>query len=144
MKKVNDVLSRKGANIISVPPETSVIDALQLMAEHNIGSIAVMNKKNYLGLMTERDYSRKIALKGKSSTDTKVTEIMTTDLPQVSPGDTIEYCMQLMSVKNVRYLPVFEGDSMKGLISINDVVKETILSHEETITNLKDYLHGNM
>jgi len=144
MKKVNDVLSRKGANIISVPPETSVIDALQLMAEHNIGSIAVMNEKNYLGLMTERDYSRKIALKGKSSTDTKVTEIMTTDLPQVSPGDTIEYCMQLMSVKNVRYLPVFEGDSMKGLISINDVVKETILSHEETITNLKDYLHGNM
>jgi CBS domain-containing protein len=144
MKKVSDVLSRKGVNIISVSPDTSVMDALQLMADRNIGSVAVMEDKIFRGLMTERDYSRKVVLKGKSSTNTLVSEIMTTDLPHVVPGDTIEYCMQLMSDRNVRYLPVFEGDNIKGLISINDVVKETISSQEETITNLKEYLHANM
>jgi len=94
--------------------------------------------------MTERDYSRKVILKGKSSTDTKVSEIMTNDLPHVTPQDTIDFCMQLLSDKNIRYLPVFENGGLAGIISINDVVKETILTQQETITHLKDYLHSGI
>lgn len=143
MKKVADILIRKGKNIISVTKDSTVIDALRIMADNNIGSVMVMDGTTYLGLMTERDYSRKIALKGKSSTDTKVGEIMTTDLPVVYPTDTVDHCMQLMSAKNVRYLPVFQSEELVGIVSINDVVKETILSQEETITNLKEYLYSN-
>ena len=143
MKKVSDILNRKGRTIISVSPQTTVIDALKLMAEKNIGSVLVMNGDEYLGLMTERDYSRKVILKGKSSNETLVSDIMTTDLPTVHPADSIESCMQLLSEKNIRYLPVFDSDKMAGIISINDVVKEIILSQEETISNLKEYLYSN-
>jgi len=144
MKKVADILSHKGARITSVSPQTTVLDALRIMADQNIGSVMVMDGNRYLGIMTERDYSRKVILKHKSSTDTPVSEIMSTDLPSVSPGDTVEFCMQLMSDKNIRYLPVFEKDTLCGIISINDVVRETILTHEETITHLKDYLHSGI
>ena len=143
-KKVTDILLRKGSNITTVSPTTSVLEALRIMAAQNIGSVMVMENGKYLGIMTERDYSRKVILKGKSSTDTKVTEIMSSDLPPVSPGDTIDHCMQLMSDKHIRYLPVFEGEQVMGILSINDVVKETILSQEETITQLKDYLHSSL
>jgi CBS domain-containing protein len=141
-KKVADILLRKGSNITTVQPGTSVLDALRIMADQNIGSVMVMDNGRYQGIMTERDYSRKIILKGKSSTDTPVSEIMSNDFPRVTTGDSIDYCMQLMSDKNIRYLPVFDGEQVLGIISINDVVKETILSHEETITQLKDYLHS--
>lgn len=144
MKKVADILSRKGKNITNVSADTSVLDALKIMADQNIGSIVIMDGNQYLGILTERDYSRKVILKGKSSTDTKVEEIMSSDIPRITPSDTIEYCMQLMSDKNIRYLPVFDGDVLSGIISINDVVKETILAQQETITQLKDYLHSSM
>lgn len=143
MKKVNDILNRKGRNIIAVSPETTVIDALQLMADKNIGSVLVMKDDQYLGLMTERDYSRKVVLKGKASNDTLVADIMTTDLPIVHPADTIENCMQHLSEKHIRYLPVFDQDKIAGIISINDVVNEIISSQQETISNLKDYLYSN-
>lgn len=142
-KKVADILLRKGSNISTVDPGTSVLQALQIMADQNIGSVMVMENGKYLGIMTERDYSRKIILKGKSSTDTTVKDIMSSDFPRVTPADSIDYCMQLMSDNNIRYLPVFEAEHVIGIISINDVVKETILSHEETITQLKDYLHSS-
>ena len=93
--------------------------------------------------MAERDYSRKIVLKGRSSNETTVADIMTTSLPTVSPNDSIEQCMQLLTDNNIRYLPVFENNQLAGIISINDVVKEIILSQEETISNLKDYLYAN-
>ncbi len=144
MKKVSDILSRKGKNITSVSPHTTVLEALKIMAEQNIGSVLVLHNNRYAGIITERDYSRKVILKGKSSTDTQVAEIMSADLPRVTPSDSIEHCMQLMSDKNIRYLPVFENDDLAGIISINDVVKETILSQEETISQLKDYLHASM
>lgn len=102
----------------------------------------VMNGEEYLGIMTERDYSRKVILKGKSSTDTQVSEIMSDDLPRVTPYDTVDFCMELMSDKNIRYLPVFDAAKLLGIVSINDLVKETIRTHEETITHLKDYLHS--
>jgi CBS domain-containing protein len=143
MKKVSDVLSRKVIKPISISPETKVIDALRIMAEKNIGSVLVMNGEEYLGIITERDYSRKVVLKGKSSTDTPVSDIMTADGPKVHPSDTIDKCMQIMTLENVRYLPVVENDKITGIISMYDVVRATILSHEETISSLKEYLYAN-
>lgn len=143
-KKVTDILLRKGSRITSVSPDTSVLEALRIMADQNIGSVMVMEEGKYLGLMTERDYSRKIVLQGKSSTDTKVSSIMSSDFPRVTMADSVEYCMQLMSDKNIRYIPVFENDVVIGIVSINDVVKETILSQQETISQLKDYLHSSL
>jgi CBS domain-containing protein len=143
-KKVTDVLLRKGSNITTVAPNETVIEALKIMADQNIGSVMVMENGKYMGIMTERDYSRKVILKGKSSTHTEVSEIMSDDLPRVTPNDSIDYCMKLMSDRNIRYLPVFENEMIIGIISINDVVKETILSQQETISQLKDYLHSSM
>src|SRR5579863_5901210 len=125
MKKVADILQhKKGKRITSVTPGTTVIEALKIMADQNIGSVLVLEGDEYKGIMTERDYSRKVILKGKSSTATPVVEIMSTDLPHIKPQDTIEFCMQLLSDKNIRYLPVFENGELAGIISINDVVKE--------------------
>ncbi len=145
MKKVSDIFSHKGRKITSVPPDTTVLDALKIMADQNIGSIMVTTTGGeYLGIMTERDYSRKVILKGKSSTATKVSEILSEELPRVTPSDSVEYCMQLMSDKNIRYLPVFENEELVGIVSINDLVRETILTQQETISQLKDYLHASM
>jgi CBS domain-containing protein len=143
-RKVADMLLRKGSRITTVSPDTTVLESLHIMADQNIGSVMVLEDGHYLGIVTERDYSRKVVLKGKSSTDTLVKEIMSSDLPRITPHDSVEYCMQLMSDKNIRYLPVFDGDQVTGIISINDVVKETILSQQETISQLKDYLHSSL
>jgi predicted transcriptional regulator len=121
-----------------------VLVAVALMAERNIGSVVVMEGDTFLGIMTERDYCRKVILKGKSSTDTMVKEIMSVDFPPISPANTIEHCMELMTQNNIRYLPVYEGQSVCGIISMQDVVKQTILKQEETISQLKDYLHASM
>lgn len=144
MKKVADILTHKGSNITSVSPETSVLDALRIMADQNIGSVLVLENQQYMGIMTERDYSRKVILKGKHSDHTTVAEIMTQDLPHVKPQDSIEFCMQLFADKNIRYLPVFESGRLCGIVSINDVVRETISAQQETISHLKDYLHSGI
>jgi CBS domain-containing protein len=143
MRKVSDILSRKGASAVAVVPDTKVIEALNIMATKNIGSVLVMDGGEYLGIVTERDYSRKIALKNKSSADIKVSEIMSADLPSVKPGDTVEHCMKLMTDKNIRYLPVFDNDRLSGIISISDVVKETILEQKDTISHLENYIHSS-
>ncbi len=143
MNTVSSVLSRKGDNVVTVAPDCIVLEALKIMAEKNIGSIVVMEDGKYLGIVSERDYSRKVALKGKSSTDTKVSDIMSTDLPAVKPTDTIEHCMELMTQKTVRYMPVFDNDKLAGIISMSDVVKETILAQKETINHLQHYIHSN-
>jgi CBS domain-containing protein len=142
MRSVSALISRKGANIVSVAPDTSVLDALKIMAEKNIGSVVIMENDKYLGIMSERDYSRKVILKGKNSTDTKVSEIMLSDLPSVRPSDTIDHCMELMTAKNIRYMPVFEGGKLSGIISMSDVVKETILAQRETIDHLQSYIQS--
>ncbi len=142
MNQVTDILSRKGSNAISVLPETTVLEALKVMAENNIGSVLVMNDEEYLGLVTERDYSRKVILKGKNSTDTIVSEIMSSDLPHIKPDDTIEHCMELMTGGNIRYLPVFKNGHLEGIISITDVVKETILKQQQTIRHLDNYINS--
>ena len=142
MNKVFSVLNRKGDTTITVTPDTTVLEALEIMAEKNIGSVIVMNKDNYLGIVTERDYSRKVFLKGKSSTDTLVSEIMSTDLPAVKPSDSMEYCMELMTNNAIRYMPVMDEGKLSGIISMSDVVKEMILSQKETITQLESYINS--
>jgi len=142
MHTVNQILSRKGTLAISVKTGTTVFDALALMAEKNIGSVVVNNEEGkFRGIVTERDYSRKVVLQGKNSTEATVEEIMSTDLPGLSLNDTVEDCMQLMTSKNVRYLPVFSGTELNGIVSMSDVVKETILVQQETISHLKEYIH---
>ncbi|MBS1530006.1 MAG: CBS domain-containing protein [Bacteroidetes bacterium] len=142
MKKVSDILARKGSGAISIDAETSVLDALRLMDDKNIGSVIVTENGEYLGLLTERDYARKVILKGKSSDETSVREIMTTDLPHIIPDNSIETCMHIMSENNIRYLPVFRNNQLCGIVSINDLVTETILSHEETIEQLRSYIQS--
>lgn len=142
MRKVADILKRKGNHVESVQSELTVMEALRLMADKNIGSIAVVLGDKFIGLMTERDYSRKIILKGRSSNETTVGEIMTTDCPSITQNDSVEHCMQLMSAQNIRYLPVIEQGKLLGIISINDVVTETILTQKETIEHLHNYIHS--
>jgi len=142
MNRINNILSRKGSKTISVAPDTSVIDALKVMAGNNIGSVVVMQDEKFMGIITERDYSRKVILKGKNSTDTKVSEIMTTEFPDLKSSDTVEHCMELMTQTNIRYLPVFDEKKLTGIISISDVVKETIIVQQETIAHLDNYINS--
>ena len=142
MNKVSAILARKGNAAINVLPETTVLDAIKLMAEKNIGSVVVMENDHFLGIVTERDYSRKVILNGKHSVDTKVSEIMSEDLPNVKPNDSIELCMALMTQQNIRYLPVFDNNMLCGIISMSDVVKETILAQKETISHLENYIRS--
>ena len=142
MRKVADILKRKGSHVETVQSELTVIDALRLMAEKNIGSVAIAQNDKFIGLMTERDYSRKVILKGRSSSETTVGEIMNTEYPSVVGNDSIEHCMELMSSNNLRYLPVVEQGRLAGIISINDVVTETILTQKETIEHLQNYIHS--
>lgn len=140
MTTVKDILSYKPSTV-TVALHSTVLDALKLMAEKNIGSVVVTDTEgNYLGIVTERDYSRKVVLKGKNSTSTPVEEIMSTDLPSVGPRDTVEHCRQLMTSQNIRYLPVFLGNELKGIISMSDVVKETIAMQQQTIDHLQQYI----
>jgi len=140
MNKVSDILSRKGGKTVAVPPQTNVIDALRLMASNNIGSVLVMENDTYLGIVTERDYSRKVVLQGKNSADTKVSEIMTGNLPHISPDDSVDHCMNLMNDSQIRYLPVFENGKFINIISITDVVKETIIRQQQVISHLDNYI----
>ncbi len=142
MRKVSDILKRKGNKVTAVSPNLTVINALELMAEQNIGSLVVMEADKFLGIITERDYSRKVILKGRHSSATPVAEIMTTNFPPVAPEDSVEKCMHLMSSKHIRYLPVYQAEQLVGIISINDLVTETILDQQETISQLQTYIQS--
>jgi CBS domain-containing protein len=142
MKKVSEILSSKTVTVISVTPQTKVLDALVLMADKNIGSVMVLEGEAYCGLLTERDYARKVILKGKASSETLVRDIMTNDLPHINPDTSIENCMQLMSTNNLRYLPVFDKEKVMGIISINDVIKAVIANQQDTIAQLESYIQS--
>jgi CBS domain-containing protein len=142
MKKVSNILTRKGASVVTIEAATTVLDALRLMDDKNIGSVVIVEDGEYLGLLTERDYARKVILKGKSSEETSVKEIMTTGLPRITPDNSVETCMHIMSEGNIRYLPVFRDDQLCGIISINDLVTENILTHLETIEQLRSYIQS--
>ena len=143
MKNVIELLRVKGHQYWSVTPDTTVFDALKLMAEKNIGVLLVLEGDVLVGLLSERDYARKVILKGKSSKDTLVKEIMSEKVIYVEPEQTVEECMALMTDKHVRHLPVFEGDKLIGIISIGDVVKAIISEQEFIIEQLEHYISGH-
>lgn len=142
MHKIVEILRKKGSHVEEVSPETPVIEALRLMAEKNIGSVVVTKDGQYQGILTERDYSRKVILKGKNSAETTASDIMSTDLPILRPVDSIDQCMQLMSNKHIRYLPVFEGSNLAGIISMSDVVNAIISNQKDTISHLESYINS--
>ena len=141
MRTVKHILDRKSRNLATISPNKTVFEALQLMAEKNIGSVIVMDGENYLGILSERNYARQIVLLDKSSKEVLVKEIMRTDLPKLSENDKIEKCMELMSQLNVRYLPVIENDKLIGLISIKDILDEVLLHQKEVIDSLTNFIN---
>ncbi len=142
MHTVKELLREKGHQIWTIAPEATVYDALELMAAKNIGSVVVVRHGNVAGVFTERDYARKVVLKGRSSKTTTVAELMTTDVLYVSPDDTIENCMALMTEKRLRHLPVMEKGKLTGVVSIGDIVKVIISEREFTIRELERYITG--
>ena len=140
--KVSDILQTKGNNVFSVTKQTTVYDALKSMSEKNIGALLVMDSESLEGIISERDYARKIILKGKTSHETPVQEIMTDKqkVITVMPEDVLEKCMELMSKHHIRHLPVVKDDKVFGMVSIGDVVKAIIESQKETITHLQNYI----
>ncbi|HEY3304314.1 MAG TPA: CBS domain-containing protein [Candidatus Binatia bacterium] len=142
MITVRDILQRKGNQIWSVAPDSTVYDALMLMAEQNVGALLVLDGEKIVGVFSERDYARKVILKGKASKETSVDEIMTSEVTTVHPGQSVEECMGLMTDKRIRHLPVLEGEKLAGLISIGDVVKAIISDREFIIKQLESYITG--
>ena len=138
--KVSEILHSKGTAVYSVTGDLSVYDALKIMGEKNIGALLVMEDKELKGIISERDYARKIILKGRTSHETPVKEIMTEKVITVLPEDDIEKCMQLMSGRKIRHLPVMKDNEVLGLISITDVVTAIIESQKQTIAQLEDYI----
>jgi len=142
MINIRHILQEKGNEIWSVTPQTSVLNALKLMADKNIGALVVLEGDKLVGIFSERDYARKVILKGKASKDTAVQEIMTSVIVTVRPSHTVEECMELMTDKRVRHLPVIEEDRLLGVISIGDVVKALISDKEFMIKQLEHYITG--
>ena len=142
MKLVSQLLTAKGRDVWSIAPDTTVLNALQLMADKEIGALLVLDDDKLVGVFSERDYARKVILKGKSSNDTLVRDIMSSKLVCVVPDQTTELCMGLMTEKRVRHLPVVDDDKVIGIISIGDVVKAVIADREDVIEQLEQYITG--
>ncbi|MBD0278377.1 MAG: CBS domain-containing protein [Bacteroidota bacterium] len=142
MERVKSILTRKGNRTLSVTPDTKVYDALALMSENNIGAVLILENEKLAGIFTERHYSRNVILEGRNSLDTQIKEVMTQKVVTVSPEDTIEECMELMTEKRIRHLPVVRGDRVIGIISIGDVVKHIIEEQESVIEHLKLFMSG--
>jgi CBS domain-containing protein len=139
---IGAILNQKGGKIFSVSPEATVFDAVSLLSEKNIGAVLVMDGDKLVGLLSERDYTRKVMLRGKRSRETTVAEIMSTDLKTVQPRDAVEDCLRLMTDKRVRHLPVLDGDKVIGVISIGDLVKWVISCQSAAIAHLESYIQG--
>ena len=142
MKNVNSVLQGKAAQVYSLSAGASVLDAIRMMAEHHIGSVMVMEDGRLQGIVTERDYARKVILLGRSSSETPLSDIMSSPVLTVKPTDTVTYCMTLMTDRKIRHLPVLDGDDLLGLISIGDLVKAVIEQQQEEISQLQSYSAG--
>ncbi len=142
MKTVRRLLQSKGFTIWSVAPTDSVYDAIALMAEKDVGAVVVVENGKLVGIISERDYAQKVVLKGKSSKDTPVSEIMTTKVLYVRPDQTVDDCMALMTERHLRHLPVVDGEELIGIVSIRDVVKDVISHREFLIEQLENYITG--
>lgn len=142
MNNVADIIKLKGNEVFTISPNITVFDALKILAEKNIGALIVTENDKVVGIFSERDYARKIILKGKSSIVTTVSELMTTDVLYVSPADSIDDCMDLMSDNHIRHIPVIEEEKLVAVISIGDVVKHIIKHQKFQIRELEKYIKG--
>ncbi len=142
MATVRDMIRRKGTEVFTIAPEATVFEALNLMARHNIGALLVMTGDEMKGLVSERDCVRKVDVKGKTAKDTKISEIMTSDVITVEAGQPLEECMSLMIDKNIRHLPVCEGKDLLGVVSVRDVLKEVIEVQQMMLAELERYITG--
>ncbi len=140
MKPVSELLKKRSQALWHVHPGDTVFDALKLLAEREVGALMVMDQGKLIGVLSERDYTRKVALQGKSSKDTKVSDIMTRNVFVVAPDTRTRTCMALMSEKRIRHLPVVDGDTVIGMISIRDIMDDIIADHEFTISQLEAYI----
>ena len=141
MKTVAQMLERKPSGVISINPDATVLDALKLLAEKEVGAVLVMDGTRLVGILSERDYARRVALKGKSASDTPVSEVMTREVVFVTPNLTNEECMALMTEKRIRHLPVMDNDRVQGVLSIGDLVKDMISEQQFIISQLERYIH---
>lgn len=139
---ISDILSHKGGLVWSVPPESTVFDAIKMMAEKNVGALIVTKEGKLIGILSERDYTRNVVLKGRSSKDTTVREIISGRVISVSPDHTVEECMRLMTEHRIRHLPVLQGSNILGVISIGDLVNSIISSQNSAIQQLETYITG--
>ena len=142
MKPVSELLKKREPALFHTTPDTTVFDALQVLARHEVGALMVMVDKKLVGVLSERDYTRKIALLGKNSKEVKVSEIMTANVITVTPDTRTRACMNLMSQKRIRHLPVVDGELVIGMLSIRDLMDDIIADHEQTIEQLTSYIHS--
>jgi CBS domain-containing protein len=142
MKPVSELLKKRDGTLWHVRPDDSVYTALELLAKYEVGALMVMDRSRLVGVFSERDYTRKIALQGRSSKDTRVAEIMTASVHTVGPKTGTRACMALMSEKKFRHLPVVDGDTVLGMISIRDIMDDIIADHEQTIAQLENYIQS--
>lgn len=140
MRPVQELLKSRDSTVFQVSPSITVFEALRLLAEHEVGALIVMDQGKLVGVVSERDYTRKVALQGKNSKETLVAEIMTRDVVTVTPGTGTRACMTLMSQKSIRHLPVVDGAKLLGMISIRDIMNDIIADHEQTISQLTSYI----
>jgi CBS domain-containing protein len=141
MTYVSHLLDRKGRAMYSIEPEDPVLEAIQLMADHHVGALLVMKGEELVGIVSERDYARKVILMGRSSAETPVWQIMSSPVLTVSPRHSVQDCMELMTEHRVRHLPVVEVGRVVGVVSIGDLVKAVIQDQKETIEQLESYIH---
>jgi CBS domain-containing protein len=139
---IDAILGQKGTEIFSIAPDATVFEAIELMANKNVGAVLVLRDGQLLGLFSERDYTRKVMLRGKRSRETQVQEIMSTDLTVVTSREPVENCLRMMTDKRIRHLPVVDGDTLRGVISIGDLVKWVIASQSAAIAHLESYISG--
>lgn len=142
MKPVSELLKHRPGTLHTVRPEDTVFDALRTLAEHEVGALVVMDGPRMVGVMSERDYTRKVALQGRNSKDTRVADIMTANVFVVSPQSGTRDCMALMREKRIRHLPVVQGGQVLGMLSIRDLMDDLIHDHEMTIAQLESYIHS--
>lgn len=142
MKLVKHLLDAKGHDVLSIAPHDSVLDAIKMMAERGVGALVVLDGEKLAGMVTERDYARKVILKGRSSRETPVMAIMTAEVLTTTIDQTVDTCMNMMTEKRIRHLPVVEGDEVIGLVSIGDLVKAKIADQKEEIEQLEHYITG--
>ena len=142
MATVRDMIRKKGREVYTIAPEVTVLEALTMMAKHNIGALLVMSGGKTVGIVSERDCIRKVELMGRSAKDTKISDIMTSELITVQCDQPLEECMELMIEKSIRHLPVHDGDELVGLLSVRDVLKEVIEVQQMMLTQLERYITG--